>query len=73
MDKYLDSIQSIESAGTGVQEQVVPKSTPILEISGDVPKTTYAESPISSEEIGQDFTPYSAPQKVIVRNYRLRK
>ena len=38
MDEYLESIQSMESAGTSVQEQDVPDSTPILEMSGDAPK-----------------------------------
>lgn len=35
MNKYLESIKSMDYAGTGVQEQIIPESTPILEMSGD--------------------------------------
>ena len=73
MNKYLENIQSMDSVGTSVREQIIPESTPILEMSGDAPKTTYAEPPTFSEEISQDTISYSAPQKVIVRKYRLRK
>jgi hypothetical protein len=73
MDEYLESIQSMESAGTSVQEQDVPDSTPILEMSGDAPKLTFADPSSVSEEISQDLIPYLAPQKVIVRRFRLRK
>lgn len=73
MNKYLESIKSMDYAGTGVQEQIIPESTPILEMSGDAPATTYVEPPTSGEEISQDFISYSAPQKVVVRKYRLRK
>lgn len=73
MNKYLENIQSMDSIGTSIREQIIPESTPILEMSGDAPKTTYAELPTFSEEISQDTISYSAPQKVIVRKYRLRK
>ena len=73
MNKYLESIKSMDYAGTGVQEQIIPESTPILEMSGDAPATTSVEPPTSGEEISQDFISYSAPQKVVVRKYRLRK
>lgn len=73
MNNYLESIKSMEYAGTSLKEQIIPESTPIVEMSGDAPATTYVESPSSGEEISQDFISYSAPQKVIVRKYRLRK
>lgn len=73
MNKYLESIQSLESIGTSIQGQVLPDSTPILELSGETPTVTYIEPPTFTEEINQDSVSYSAPQKVIVRTYRLRK
>lgn len=73
MNKYLESIQSLDSAGTSVQEQALPDSTPVLEMSGEAPSLTYMEPLAFTEEISQDIVSYSAPQKVIVRNYRLRK
>lgn len=73
MNKYLESIQSLDSAGTSVQGQALPDSTPVLEMSGEAPSLTYIEPPVFTEEISQDTVSYSAPQKVIVRKYRLRK
>lgn len=73
MNKYLESIQSLDSAGTSVQGQALPDSTPVLEMSGEAPSLTYIEPPAFTEEISQDTVSYSAPQKVIVRKYRLRK
>lgn len=73
MNEYLKSIQSLDSAGTGVQEQILPDITSILEMSGEAPSLTYIEPPVFTEEISQDSVSYSAPQKVIVRKYRLRK
>ena len=73
MNKYLESIQSLDSAGTGVQEQILKAITSILEMSGEAPSLTYIEPPVFTEEISQDSGSYSAPQKVIVRKYRLRK
>ena len=74
MNKYLENIKSMESAGTSVQYgQNQPESTPVLEMSGQAPTTTYAEKPRFAEEISQEFVSYSAPQKVRVRTYRLRK
>lgn len=73
MNKYLESIQSLDSAGTSVQGQALPDSTPILKMSGETPSLTYIEAPVFAEEISQDSVSYSAPQKVIVRKYRLRK
>lgn len=73
MNKYLESIQSLDSTGTSVQGQALPDSTPVLEMSGEAPSLTYIEPPVFTEEISQDTVSYSAPQKVIVRKYRLRK
>lgn len=73
MNKYMESIQSLDSAGTSVQGQALPDSTPVLEMSGEAPYLTYIESPVYTEEISQDTVLYSAPQEVIVRKYRLRK
>lgn len=73
MNEYLKSIQSLDSAGTGVQEQILTDITSILEMSGEAPSLTYIEPPVFTEEISQDSVSYSAPQKVIVRKYRLRK
>ena len=73
MNKYLEGIQSLDSVGTGVQEQSLPDSTLVLEMSGEAPSLTYIESPVFKEKISQDSVSYSAPQKVIVRKYRLRK
>lgn len=73
MNKYLESIQSLDFAGTSVQGQALPDSAPILEMSGEAPSLTYIEPPGFAEEISQDSVSYSAPQKVIVRKYRLRK
>ena len=41
MNEYLKSIQSLDSAGTSVQEPTLPKSTSILEMSGEAPSLTY--------------------------------
>ena len=73
MNKYVESIQSLDAVGTSVCEQVLPEKTPILEMSGDAPATTYLDSPPFIEEISQESVSYSAPQKVKVRTYRLRK
>lgn len=72
MNKYLESIQSLNSAGTSVQGQALLDSTPVLEMSGEAPSQTYIEPPVF-EEISEDSVSYVAPQKVIVRKYRLRK
>lgn len=72
MNKYLESIQSLDSAGTSVQGQDLLDSTPVLEVSGEAPSLTYIEPPVF-EEISEDSVSYAAPQKVIVRKYRLRK
>lgn len=72
MNKYLESIESMEQVGTGLYEQSTPDSTAVLEVSSNTPSMTCAESP-SYEEIIQDSVSYSAPQKVIIRRYRLRK
>ena len=73
MNKYLESIQSIDNIGTSLKEQAPPSNTVILEVSGDLPASTFADMPIYPAEIKQGEAPYSAPQKVIVRTYRLRK
>ena len=73
MSNYLESIKSLDSVGTSIQEQAMPDSTPILEMSGETPTTTCIDIPTPIDAIGQDAISYSAPQKVIVRTYRLRK
>jgi len=73
MGKYLESIQSMDSVGTGFYEPLTPDSTIIIEVSGEAPFTTAVEPPTYAESISQDSVSYSAPQKVIVRTYRLRK
>lgn len=62
----------MEQTGTGLYKQSTPNSTVILEAGSNAPSVTYAESP-EYEEIVQGSISYSAPQKVIVRRYRLRK
>lgn len=54
MNKYLEGIQSLDSVGTGVQEQSLPDSTLVLEMSGEAPSLTYIESPVFTEKISQD-------------------
>ena len=73
MNKYVESIKSLDSTGTSIRGQTLPDSTPILEMSGEAPSLTYIEPPVLTEEISQDSVSYSAPKKVIVRTYRLRK
>lgn len=72
MNKYLESIESMEQVGTSLYKQSTPDSTAVLEVSSNTPSMTYAESP-AYEEIVQDSVFYSAPQKVIIRRYKLRK
>lgn len=72
MSKYLESIES-EEAVTGLYNQKVPESAVVLDVSADIPLMTYVEQPTYDKPIGQDTVSYSAPQKVIVRTYRLRK
>ena len=71
MSKYLESIQSMDTVGTSFYEPVTPDSTIIIEASGEAPLTTAIEPPTYAEAINS--VSYSAPQKVIVRTYRLRK
>lgn len=73
MNKYLENIQSMDAVGTGIQKQASPNSTVVLQISSEPPTTTYVEPPAFGEDIAQESISYSAPQKVIVRTYRLRK
>lgn len=72
MNKYLESIESMEQVGTAPYKQRPPDSAVVLEMSSDTPSMTYAEPP-AYEEIIQDSVSYTAPQKVIIRRYRLRK
>ena len=72
MNKYLESIESMEQVGTAHYKQSPPDSAVVLEMSSDTPSMTYAEPP-AYEEIIQDSVSYTAPQKVIIRRYRLRK
>ena len=72
MNKYLESIESMEQVGTAPYKQSAPDSAVVLEESSDTPSMTYAEPP-AYEEIIQDSVSYTAPQKVIIRRYRLRK
>ena len=73
MSNYRESIQSLESVGTGTQVLPIPDSTSVLSVSGDTPATTSVDFEDTMESISQDSVSYSAPQKVIVRTYRLRK
>ena len=72
MNKYLESIESMEQVGTAPYKQSAPDSAVVLEVSSDTQSMTYAEPP-AYEEIIQDSVSYTAPQKVIIRRYRLRK
>ena len=72
MNKCLESIESMEQVGTAPYKQSPPDSAVVLEMSSDTPSMTYAEPP-AYEEIIQDSVSYTAPQKVIIRRYRLRK
>ena len=72
MNKYLESIESMEQVGTAPYKQSAPDSAVVLEVSSDTTSMTYAEPP-AYEEIIQDSVSYTAPQKVIIRRYRLRK
>lgn len=69
MSDYLESIKTLDLVGTSVKTQ----GTPVLEISGEVPAMTYVEPPTFPEKINEEAISYSAPSKVIVRTYRLRK
>ena len=73
MNKYLENIQAMENVGIGAQEQAEPDSEVVLQVSSEPPSTTYVEPPALDENITQESVSYSAPQKVIVRTYRLRK
>ena len=73
MNKYLESIESMDAVGTGIQAQPPSDSVVVVQVSSEPPATTYVEEPAFSEQITQEFVSYSAPQKVIVRTYRLRK
>lgn len=73
MSKYLESMESMEDAETGLYKQKVPESTVVLDMSTDTLSMTYAEQPAYVGEISQDIVSYTAPKKVIVRTYRLRK
>lgn len=73
MSKYLESIESMEEAVTGLYNQKVPESTVVLDVSADIPSMTYVEQPTYDKQNSQDTVLYTAPQKVIVRTYRLRK
>ena len=73
MNEYLQSIKSMDEATTDLYNQIAPESAVVLDVSQDTPMITYAERPTYGEEISQDTVSYTAPQKVIVRTYRLRK
>ena len=73
MNKYLESIQSLDAVGTGMQVQKAPDSSIVLQVSSELPATTYVTPSAFDESITQVSISYSAPQKVIVRTYRLRK
>lgn len=74
MNKYLQSIESLESRGTSVQSgHVLPESMSILEIGEQAPITTCGEIQSPIEETSRENVSYVAPQKVIVRTYILRK
>lgn len=73
MNKYLDNIESMETAGTKVHMQSPPDSAVVLQINSEPPTTTHAGSPDSIEDNIQELDSYSTPKKVTVRIYRLRK
>lgn len=73
MNKYLEDLKSMEIVGTSYHKQEIPDITVIKEVSAEAPETTSVDQTIYTEEICQSSVPYSAPQKVIVRTYRLRK
>lgn len=73
MNNYLESIQSLDAIGTGMQVQNAPESAIVLQASNEPPATTYATPSVFDDSIAQESVSYSAPQKVIVRTYRLRK
>lgn len=73
MNKYLESIQSMDAVGTGIQVQEVPSSSVVLQVNSEPPTTTYVQPSALDENITQESISYSAPQKVTVRTYRLRK
>lgn len=56
MNKYLESIESMEQVGTAPYKQSPPDSAVVLEMSSDTPSMTYAEPP-AYEEIIQVNTP----------------
>ena len=73
MNKYLESIKPMDSVRTGMQLQPMPDNAVVLQVNSEPPATTYAKAPDIGEDIIQEIVSYSAPQKVIVRTYRLRK
>lgn len=72
MNKYFNNTDPIGQIETDLYKQSTPYSTTVLEVSSDLPSMTYAEPP-AYECIIQDSVSYSAPQKVIIRRYKLRK
>lgn len=42
MNKYLESIESMEQVGTAPYKQSAPDSAVVLEVSSDTPSMTYA-------------------------------
>ena len=58
MNKYLESIQSMDAVGTGIQGQIDPDSTVVLEVSSEPPATTYVKPTDFDENITQEFVSY---------------
>ena len=73
MNKYLESIKAMDSVRTGMQLQPMPDNAVVLQVNSEPRATAYAKAPGIGEDIIQEIVSYSAPQKVIVRTYRLRK
>jgi len=69
MNDYLENIKSIDISG----EQKQIDSINVLDVPNKIPNATCIDNVQYDSETNQEFMSYSAPQKVIVRIYRLRK
>lgn len=82
MNKYRESIESIEKFGNslydqekfgaGFYEQSIPNDVAVLDAGADAPSTTSIESFVH-EDSTQSLSSYETTPKMIVKKYRLWK
>lgn len=73
MTSYLESIKNIEAPGTGAQMDGFSDPLVVIDSSGEAPDVTSVDGEVPSIDFNKDLVSYSAPKKVSVRKYRLRK